>query len=218
MRLGLGSPRCLLVIAPHPDDETIGAYALMTRLRRRGVAVRILVVTDGGASHTASPTWPWQRLIRERRCETLRAVRSLGIFRGDVTFLGLPDGRLVHEARRAHRLIEGAIRRAPKPLLVIAPSRSDDHPDHRVVAASVGFRRHACVRRLAYPVWPAGAAIRYARVVTLSAQERLAKRRTIRSYRTQAGRIADDPTGFTMTRAEIAAFSRPVETFVGQMR
>ena len=69
MKLGLGTPRCVLVIAPHPDDETIGAFALMARLRRRGVAVRILVVTDGGASHLASPTWPRRRLIRERQHE-----------------------------------------------------------------------------------------------------------------------------------------------------
>ena len=88
--------------------------------------------------------------------KTLRAVRSLGISRGNATFLGLPDGRLAHEARRANCLIEGAIRRAPKPLLVIAPSPSDDHPDHRIVAAAVGFRRHARVRRLTYLVWPAG--------------------------------------------------------------
>lgn len=218
MTLKLGTPRCLLVIAPHPDDETIGAYALMTRLRRRGVAVRILVVTDGGASHTASPTWPRHRLIRERQQETLRAVRHLGIFRRDVTFLGLPDGRLMQAAPGACRLIAGAIRRAPKPLLMVAPAPSDDHPDHRVVAAAVSDTRIARVRGLAYPVWPAGAAIRHARAVTLSAQERLAKRHAIRRYRTQAGRIADDPNGFAMTRAQIAAFSRPVETFVERER
>lgn len=218
MKLRLGSLRCVLVIAPHPDDETIGAYALMTRLQRRGIEVRILVVTDGGASHTASPKWPRHRLIRERQHETLRAVRPLGIFRRDVTFLGLPDGRLVHQTRCANRLIAGAIRRAPKPLLVIAPGHSDDHPDHRVVANAVGNTRFARVRGLAYPVWPAGAAIRHARAVTLSAQERLAKRRTICSYRTQAGRIDDDPNGFVMTRQQIAAFSRPVEIFVERVR
>ncbi|TPG09648.1 PIG-L family deacetylase [Sphingomonas oligophenolica] len=214
MKLRIGTPRCLLVIAPHPDDETIGAYALITRMRRRGVKVRILVVTDGGASHTASPTWPRHRLIRERQQETFRAVRQLGIFRGAVTFLGLPDGRLVQETRSANRLIAGAIRHAPKPLLVVAPACSDDHPDHRVVATAVGGARQARVRRLAYSVWPAGAAIRHAGAVTLSAQERLAKRHAIRSYRTQAGRIRDDPNGFAMTRAQIAAFSRAVETFV----
>lgn len=52
----------------------------------------------------------------------------------------------------------------------------------------------------------------------LTAQERLAKRFAIRGYRTQAGRITDDPAGFAMTRAQIAAFSGPVETFAEYRR
>jgi LmbE family N-acetylglucosaminyl deacetylase len=213
VKLKLGTPRCLLVIAPHPDDETIGAHGLMTRMRRRGVAVRILVVTDGCASHPTSRAWPRARLFRERQRETLRAVRRLGVPVGDVTFLAFPDGRLANDPRVVRLRIAKAIRRAPKPLLVVAPARSDDHPDHRIVAAAVRATRVARVRSLAYPVWPAGAALRRVRSLTLSAQERLAKRHAIRSYRTQAGRITDDPQGFTMTRAQIAAFSRPFEPF-----
>ncbi len=209
MRLRIGTPRSLLVIAPHPDDETIGAYGLMTRLRRRGVTVWVMVVTDGGASHPSSPAWPRARLVRERQRETRRAVRRIGIAAAAVTFLGLPDGALL--AASARRGIARAMRLAPKPALVIGPAASDDHRDHRITAAAIA--RLPGIRHLTYPVWPAGARLRGARTLALTAQQRLAKRHAIRGYRTQAGRITDDPAGFAMTRAQIAAFSRPCETF-----
>ena len=214
----MGTPRCLLVIAPHPDDETIGAHALIARLRRRGVAVRVLVVTDGHASHPGSRRWPRARLVRERQRETLAAVRRLGVGAGGVSFLGLPDGGLHLMPGPIRRGIAAAIRRAPRPLLAVAPAESDDHPDHRAVAAALAAVRAAGVRTLAYPVWPAGARLRGGRTLALSAQERLAKRHALHRYRTQAGRITDDPAGFAMTRAQIAAFSRPMEFFVEQRR
>ncbi len=214
MRIHIGDPRCLLVIAPHPDDETIGAFGLMARLRRRGVTVRVLVVTDGRASHPGSQQWPRARLVRERQRETRRAVRRIGVLASDITFLGLPDGALEKVPAAAERYIAKALRCAPKPALVVAPSKTDHHPDHRVVANSVAVAPVAGARRLSYPVWPAGMRLRSARALYLSSQERLAKRQVIRSYRTQTGRIIDDPNGFAMTRAQIAAFSRPVEMFV----
>jgi LmbE family N-acetylglucosaminyl deacetylase len=214
MKLYVGSPRALLVIAPHPDDETIGAFGLMTLLRAQGVKVRILVVSDGCGSHRASPSWPRARLTQERRRETRLAVRRIGINAGSLRFLGLPDGDLTAQQRLVGRLIGREISRAPKPLLVVAPGATDDHPDHRAVAAGVASLRAAGVRRLTYPVWPAGLGLPGARKVQLNAQRCLAKRHAIRGYRTQTGRIHDDPAGFTMTPVQIAAFARPSETFV----
>ncbi|MHA6723905.1 PIG-L deacetylase family protein [Sphingomonas sp. RS2018] len=213
MRLRIGNPACVLVIAPHPDDETIAAHSLMHRLRRRGVAVRVLVVTDGAASHPNSPRWPRRRLVRERERETRAVMRRIGITAGDIAFLRWPDGALSAVMGAAARSVAAAIRRAPKPLVVLAPAPTDDHPDHRAVAAAVASPIRG-TRSLAYPVWPAGQRLRGARSLAITAQERLAKRCAIRRYRTQAGWIVDDPSGFAMTRAQIAAFSRSVETFV----
>ncbi|MBW6526371.1 PIG-L family deacetylase [Sphingomonas sp. RHCKR7] len=211
MRAHVGRPRALLVVAPHPDDEAIAAHALITRLARRGTRVAILVVSDGAASHPGSRTWPRDRLVHERRRETRRAMRRLGVAAGAVTFLDLPDGRLAERAASVRRGVRRAARALPAPLLALAPSDDDAHPDHRVVAAAAC--RAPGVRWWRYPVWPAGQRLRGARSLPLSAQERLAKRHAIRGYRTQAGRITDDPTGFAMTRGQIAAFSRPRELF-----
>ena len=214
MSLRLGRPRGVLVIAPHPDDETIGAWGLMARLRGRGAAVRVLVVTDGAASHPGSARWPRARLVRERRRETRRAMRAIGIGAGDVAFLGLPDGASADAAARARRGIGRAAARASRPLLLVTPVADDDHADHRTAAAAVAATRGAGIRRLAYRVWPAGTHPCAARALTLTAQQRLAKTRAIRGYRTQTGAITDDPAGFALSRAQIAAFSRAAEMFV----
>lgn len=217
MRLHLGSPRRLLVVAPHPDDEAIGAYTLMHRLRRRGVSVRVVVVTDGAASHPASGRWPKRRLVAERQRESRRVLRRIGVAAGAVTFLGLPDGNLHTRTAAARRGLARAIGHAG-PALVVVPADGDDHPDHRTAASCVATLRRPGLRLLAYPVWPAGQRLAGARSLCLTAQERLAKRRAVNSYRTQAGMITDDPQGFAMTRAQIAAFTRPHETFVERRR
>jgi LmbE family N-acetylglucosaminyl deacetylase len=208
----LPDSRRLLVIAPHPDDEAIGAWGLIVRARRRGADVRVIVVTDGAGSHRASPSWPRARLVQERQRETRAAMRRIGVPASAVTFLGLPDGGLPR-CRATPRRLSAAMRRVLGPLLLVGPAGSDDHPDHRVVATVLARTRRPGVRRFEYPVWPAGRAPRRAAVLPLG-PARLAKRLAIRRYRTQAGLITDDPNGFAMTRAQIAAFSRPVELFV----
>lgn len=213
VRLRVGVPRRLLVIAPHPDDEAIGAYALMSRLRRRGVSVRVVVVTDGAASHPNSPRWPRRRLVTERRRESRRVLRGIGVAAAAVTFLDLPDGRLHARIVVARRGLARALGHVG-PALIAAPAANDDHPDHRTVAACVAALRRPHLRLLAYPVWPAGLRLAGARCLFLTTQERLAKRHAVRSYRTQAGRIMDDPSGFAMTRRQIAAFTRQQEMFV----
>ncbi len=216
MIAGAGRARALLMLAPHPDDETIGAHALMARARRRGVAVRVVVVSDGAASHPDSRAWPPRRLVAERRRESRRVLRRIGVAAGEVAFLNFPDGRLQRHARAVDRAVARIVRALPRPAVALAPSIKDDHPDHRVVAAAA--RRQGGVRWLRYPVWPAGQRLPGARPLLLTAQERLAKRHAIRCYRTQTGAIVDDPAGFALTARQIAQFSRPRETFAGDRR
>lgn len=207
-------PRCrhALVVAPHPDDEAIGAWALMATLRARGVKVRVLVAADGAASHPGSVRWPPARLAAERRRETRRAMATLGIPPDRVRFLALPDGALADHAARLRAGCAQAIRQMPGPVLVVGPVADDDHPDHRAVAAALGRRRLARWR-LGYRVWPLGATPRDRLALRLDERARAAKRRVVRSYRTQAGRITDSATGMTMRPHHLRAFAGPAERF-----
>src|ERR1700722_2577564 len=47
-----------LVIAPHPDDESLGCGSFIARARRLGQRVRIIVVTDGRGAVVASQMTP----------------------------------------------------------------------------------------------------------------------------------------------------------------
>lgn len=213
MTLRVGRPRCAIVVAPHPDDETIGAYGLIAALRRRGTDVRVLIVSDGAASHPASASWPKPRLVRERRRETLLAMRAAGVPRAKVRFLALPDGAVPAHAVGCNRSVDRELRRARRLDLVVGPTNDDDHADHRTVAAAIRASRLPGVRRLGYQVWPAGTVRARDRTLPLGLPGCVAKRRAIHLYRTQTGRIGDDPGGFAMTRAQIAAFSRAGEAF-----
>ncbi len=203
-----------LIVAPHPDDETIGCFGLVRRLRRQGAAVCILVVTDGGASHPGSRLWPRARLVRAREAETRRAAARMGVAAGAVHFLRLADGGLDGDAAAA-RCLRRAVARSCRCGLLAGPCTGDDHADHRATARHLAAVRLPGVHRLTYRVWPLGTRARRARPLALSIPVQAAKRSVLRGYRTQCGLIADDPAGFAMTARHIAGFTRSREWFAG---
>lgn len=94
----------LLVIAPHPDDETIGAGGLIQRILRRGGSVRVVLVTagDGYVEAVVQATGlprprPAQYVAygEQRLREARAAVRGLGDGKVRLQTLGFPDGGLV---------------------------------------------------------------------------------------------------------------------------
>lgn len=209
--LSIASVRSALIVAPHPDDETIGAYRLIDRLRRRGARVRVVVVADGAASHPGSAAWPKRRLVAERRRETRRVLHHIGVFAGDIRFLGLPDGAVGN----AHRVpVARAIRTVFRLGLIALPDPSDAHEDHRAVVRIAGTVATPGARRLHYLVWPDRTLPRPTATHGLALGDaQAAKRGAIRRYRTQMGAVTDDPTGFTISRRELAGFSRPIELY-----
>ncbi len=203
-----------LIIAPHPDDEAIGAYGLIRTLKAKGARVRIVVVADGAASHAASARWPQTRLVAERRRETLLAMLRIGLPASDIRFLGLPDGHLTAHCVSNPRALTRAVKSVVGGGLIVSPDAHDAHPDHQAVAKLLARTRSPGTRRLAYLVWPDRTPPRTGptRGVSLGAT-RGAKRAAICRYRTQMGAIIDDPRGFSISRGELAAFTRPVELF-----
>ncbi|WP_293873382.1 MULTISPECIES: PIG-L family deacetylase [unclassified Sphingomonas] len=213
MTLRLGRPRHAVVVAPHPDDEIIGAAGLIAALRRRGCRITVAIVSDGAASHPASRRWPRARLVAERYRESRRALRRLGIAAGAVHCLGLPDGAVGGEVAGCTRALRRIVRSGAGADLIVGPAAGDAHPDHQAVAAALYCLRGGA-RRLAYQVWPPQALARgRARTVTMRGGS-AAKRSLIRVHATQLGAIRDDPTGFAIARHELDAFSHPLEAFV----
>jgi len=82
-----------LIIAPHPDDEILCCSLKIRDKLRAGNRVKVVYLTDGDALRKRSP-----EKVREyasiRRNESIAATSKLGLKRGDLIFLGFPDGHL----------------------------------------------------------------------------------------------------------------------------
>lgn len=85
----------VLVIAAHPDDETLGCGATMAKLAAAGREVHVVFVATGAAGRFADPD-NHTRIIADQvaalRQEAARAGKILGI--ASQTFLDFPDNRL----------------------------------------------------------------------------------------------------------------------------
>ena len=223
MSTDLGRHSRLMVLAVHPDDESVAAAGLVRRAVTRGAAVRVVFLTDG-----ENNPWP-QRAIeqrwtigpcerrrwgRRRRREVLGALATLGVAPTDVAFLAFPDQGLTDLLCRAPDDLAARLRgeiAAWRPTLLVGPSPCDTHPDHS--AAGLLLRRALAEpcragcdpARLDYLIhaWHRPAA-ETAAVLTLSPEELHLKRRAIRCHATQL---------YLSARRFLAA-ARPVERFV----
>lgn len=220
-----------LVVAPHPDDETLGCGGAIALLRRAGCNVRVVVVSDGAASHPNSTRYPPSALRALREQETIRALGILGVAERDVTFLRLPDTAVPSASETGFDEVVGRCRRVLRqtgdgPGTVFLPWRRDPHRDHRavwsIVRAAVGGDR-PLPRLVEYPIWvwelsqhgdpPATGEMNIWRLDITSVL--CQKQDAIAAYRSQTTPlIDDDPKGFFLTPEMLRHFSRPWELYL----
>ena len=95
-RLDLTECPGLVIVAAHPDDETLGLGATIAQLVASGVDVRVVSASDGGAAQPGATASEQTRLATTRRHELRRAAGVLSV--PEPVLLGLPDGQLAdHE-------------------------------------------------------------------------------------------------------------------------
>ncbi len=123
-RLPAGQPAELptLVIAPHPDDETLAAAGLILHLRSSGIPVTVAAVTDGEACYAGV-----RGLAATREREQTAALARLGVEPSSIHRLRLPDSGV---AAQEGRLCEQLRPLVPEGGQIIAPWIHDFHPDH----------------------------------------------------------------------------------------
>jgi LmbE family N-acetylglucosaminyl deacetylase len=143
-----------LVLAPHPDDETIACGGLIAAKRSAGHRVDVVVATDGATSHTSTVLTP-DELVEVRRAEVREATSRLGLANDQLHLLELPDGRLGQYAASATRALESLLSTHEYDQ-VFLPSRRDWNADHRALAAigaTVAGPHPSSARLYSYPVW-----------------------------------------------------------------
>jgi len=142
----------LVVVAPHPDDETLGLGATAAHLVASGVKVQVVSVSDGGAAQLGASPVDRTRLETTRRGELLRATGILGVH--PATSLGLPDGQLADHEDRLTDLLAAILEGVAPGTWCAATWRGDGHPDHETIgrAAAAACERTG-VTLVEYPVW-----------------------------------------------------------------
>ena len=191
--------RRAVVVAPHPDDEVLGAGGLIGTLLGVGTPVEIIAVTDGEGSHPGSPAAAGTDLRSSRAAERTEALRRLGHRPPPVLRLGLPDAAVAdHEEELGVML---AARLGPGDLCV-APWVRDGHPDHDSTgraAVAAGSAQDCDV--LGYLVWawhwatPEGGDIPWAacRQLRLTRREAARKRWATAAFRSQIRPLGPHP-------------------------
>jgi LmbE family N-acetylglucosaminyl deacetylase len=143
-----------VVLAPHPDDESLGCGGLVALKRELGVPVTVVFMTDGSWSHAAfvEPAV----LADRRRREARAACARLGVAADEVHFLDFRDGNLAAHVDEAVARLDPILRSA-RATQVILPHPAERPSDH---AATFFVAEHCVAQRLRtdydallYPVW-----------------------------------------------------------------
>lgn len=168
MALTLNAGTRLLVVAPHPDDESIATGELIQQVRLAGGEVQILLLTNGDNN-----PWPqrWmERRIRigvderrrwgeRRRAEVAEALGKLGVDAASLRPQGWPDMGVTTRLREAmDDSVAVILDRLDdfRPTVLALPALGDHHPDHSaahvLTRLAVARWQHEPPRMLSYLV------------------------------------------------------------------
>lgn len=133
----------IAILAPHPDDESLGTGGLIQIAIARGAEVHVIFVTDGDNN-----PWP-QRFVERRwfidaperarwgarrRLEGQKALALLSDNKGTSESLGLPDAGVLalwESKMPGPGPAFEKLFRTWQPNIVVVPSEIDRHPDHQ---------------------------------------------------------------------------------------
>jgi LmbE family N-acetylglucosaminyl deacetylase len=219
--ISLDGHELAIVVAPHPDDESLALGGAISLMAAQGVAVIVVSVTDGEASHPCSTTVTPEELRVLRQSELRCALRELADGHpGNVANvqLHLRDG---HVAQAQGELTEQLMKFFTCDDLCFATWEFDGHPDHEAVGrAAKEASDRTGARLLRYPVWtwhwaePNDGSIPWerARKIVLNERDRDRKQRALECYRSQILPLGEgDGDGAVVTPRDLLYFQRPFE-------
>jgi LmbE family N-acetylglucosaminyl deacetylase len=130
-----------LILAPHPDDETLGCGGTIRLLLEKNKQVKVIFLTSGDKadeSHPAASNKHGREHITDysikREKEAVKALKVLGIT--DYMFMRFPD-RAVHTYFQDVLNKLYLIMKEFSPDTIYSPSMIELNPDHRITAELV---------------------------------------------------------------------------------
>jgi len=217
-----------IIVAPHPDDETLGCGGTIAALCKSKIPVHFIFVSDGTMSHPNSKKFPSLKLRKLRELEAKNAVRKLGGDTGQIEFLRLKDSLVpnpedIDFAPTVKKLV--AQLNQIRPESVFVPWQKDPHRDHQAtwkIMHEVFNRIEQVPRILEYPVWfwerGDSADLQYidhmAKLIVNIEDTLSMKNAALTAHVSQVTHlIDDDPEGFMLSPEVIAHFNTPIEVF-----
>lgn len=218
-----------VVIAPHPDDESLGCGGTIALLREAGLPVHVIFVSDGTLSHPNSKKYPAEKLKQLRESEALNALKILNVDADDASFMRLKD-RSVPNSGEPH--FEAAVQQILQILQPLQPDtilvtwEKDLHPDHRaawqiVNAAASELKKTPQILQYLIWIWELGEnsdltvnqsnKFYFIDIKTVFDQ----KKQAIAAHISQVSRlIDDDPKGFFLSPEILSHFDHADELFI----
>lgn len=197
--LRLNTDTRLLVIAPHPDDETLATGGLLQQAHALGADMSVFMLTHGDNN-----PWPqrwlekrWhigaadrQRWGQRRMGESRQALARLGLGADILVSPGWPDmgltDMLLEDGQSMRRTLVRHVE-AFRPNLVIVPALADGHPDHsaahllaRAALADCGMQP-ACFEYLVHGTLPGSTVCE----LKLDSAQHQRKRQAVLAYTSQ---------------------------------
>jgi len=117
----------VLVIAPHPDDETLCCGGTIMNFTEKGDKVKVVIVTDGRYGSFSEELKGTEELVKIRKEEALRVFEILGV--KDFEFLGFEDSKVSEKIKEVEEKLSKILKEY-SPDIVFSPSPCDLHPDH----------------------------------------------------------------------------------------
>jgi LmbE family N-acetylglucosaminyl deacetylase len=148
---GLPTAARVVIVSPHPDDETLGAGGFIASQRSQGVDVTVAAVTDGENAYSISP-----ELGNLRKVEQEDALESLGVPKNKILRFGLPERSV--ESQESD-LTERLACLVTENTYLVAPWKGDFHPDHQAcgcTAEEVARRKGATLVSYFFWTWHLG--------------------------------------------------------------
>jgi len=224
----LATLQSCLVLAPHPDDESLGCGGLIALLRGKGVNVTVILTTDGSQSHPNSKSFPPEKVALIRKEEVLKALAVLGVSQTNVIFFEGKDASLPHKNQSGFQILVdklSVVIKEKEPQLILVPYELDPHCDHRATwqILQVATQNHSALKIWQYPIWLYELAteqdiptLKYGELKKINIAPFLqVKKNAIASHVSQTTRlIDDDPTGFMLTEEVIAHFTGNFEYYI----
>jgi len=141
-----------VVLAPHPDDETLGCGELIASTVQTGKRVEIVILSDGAGAHNSCCGIAKEILRDAREKDAVDALKILGVSREHIHFMRMPDGCLSSEIP-AHKteILDFLNSLGIKTVLVPHPLEGWD--DHEAVSRLGDDLEQSGWTRFYYCVW-----------------------------------------------------------------